>query len=338
MDGAIAGSAPIWTYYGEDPPYDAGSFAAVVTRDASPEGGSSPECAPNARAAWKTLFDWGETKQGRQRIARAMRLCGGVKKLRTKEDVAALADWAQSSWDYLSMGSYPYPSPYILNGEGILPAFPVRVACEHLSQPGLEGEALLSAMAKAVGVFYNFSQALDCYDINAGAGEATKEDSDFWGYQYCTEQFQPFSRDGVHDMFWPQPFDVDAAAEECEKQWGVRPDPMKPTIEWGGRRIESASNIVFSNGLLDPWSPGGVLKSLSDTLIATVIPEGAHHLDLMFSNDDDPESVIKTRQLENEHIRRWIGEARSRKGATQRGAVVLKGKGSWEGSGLNALA
>lgn len=29
LDGAIAGSAPIWTYLAEDPPYDAGSFAKV---------------------------------------------------------------------------------------------------------------------------------------------------------------------------------------------------------------------------------------------------------------------------------------------------------------------
>merc|ERR1719347_2330715 len=30
---------------------------------------------------------------------------------------------------------------------------------------------------------------------------------------------------------------------------------------YGGRNLDSASNIVFSNGLLDPWSSGGVLKS-----------------------------------------------------------------------------
>ncbi len=33
----------------------------------------------------------------------------------------------------------------------------------------------------------------------------------------------------------------------------MTPRPLWATVEWGGRRIESASNIVFTNGLLDPW-------------------------------------------------------------------------------------
>ena len=37
---------------------------------------------------------------------------------------------------------------------------------------------------------------------------------------------------------------------------------------------------VFSNGGYDPWSPGGVLKDLSESVVAVVIPEGAHHLDV----------------------------------------------------------
>lgn len=51
-------------------------------------------------------------------------------------------------------------------------------------------------------------------------------------------------------------------------------------FRYGGRKIDAASNIVFSNGLLDPWHGTGVLQNISDSVIAIIIPEGAHHLDV----------------------------------------------------------
>ena len=34
--------------------------------------------------------------------------------------------------DYMAMGSYPYPSSYILNGDGFLPAYPMREMCKRI--------------------------------------------------------------------------------------------------------------------------------------------------------------------------------------------------------------
>lgn len=61
-----------------------------------------------------------------------------------------------------------------------------------------------------------------------------------------------------------------------------------------------------SNGGLDPWMSGGVTKSLSDSLVAILIPDGAHHLDLRFNNEYDPPSVLLTRKLEMKYFKQWI--------------------------------
>ncbi|DBB07992.1 TPA: hypothetical protein ACH3X3_009367 [Trebouxia sp. C0006] len=308
LDGAIAGSAPIWAFPGEDPPVDSGAFAKIVTRDATPAGGSAKACAGNLRNAWKQLKEWGSNDEGRGHIKEAMQLCPAAN-LSNDDDVDTLAQWAQNAFDYLAMGDYPYPSNYMLNGQGVLPAYPMRAACQPLSQQGMTGSALLEGLHQAVGTFYNFSGHLPCYNYSEGPNPEGEEDSNFWDYQACTEMVMPFSRNGEDDMFWKQPWDLKAFGKQCKEQWGVTPRPYWAQINWGGRKIGTASNIVFSNGLLDPWHGFGVLQNVSDSVVAIVIPEGAHHLDLMFSNAMDPPSVTAARNLERQYMHMWIEEA-----------------------------
>lgn len=54
---------------------------------------------------------------------------------------------------------------------------------------------------------------------------------------------------------------------------------------------------------------GGVTKSLSKSLVAIMINGGAHHLDLRFNNEYDPESVITTRAQEVHYFMKWIKQA-----------------------------
>jgi lysosomal Pro-X carboxypeptidase len=66
---------------------------------------------------------------------------------------------------------------------GELPAYPVRVACEALADPHLEGKALLSAMAAASGVFYNHTHELECFDYKVGPNKESDEDEMLFSYQ-----------------------------------------------------------------------------------------------------------------------------------------------------------
>ena len=184
-------------------------------------------------------------------------------------------------------------------------------------------------MADASGIFYNVT-GIKCYDL------PTDPDFDgIWDYQWCTEMLPQetyFGRDGVHDMFWAEPMDMAAINAHCNSTLGVVPRPDWIAEEFGG--AAAATNIVFSNGLYDPWSSGGVVRNVSTVVVATdngtrtragtartraadgitavIIPEGAHHLDLMFSNAQDPPSVVAARQVELAHIRQWIAAANSK--------------------------
>jgi lysosomal Pro-X carboxypeptidase len=67
------------------------------------------------------------------------------------------------------------------------------------------------------------------------------------------------------------------------------------------------SNIVFSNGALDPWSVFGVLADVSDSVVAVNIPDGAHHLDLMYSRADDSAALRAARAAIMRHVEAWVG-------------------------------
>lgn len=69
----------------------------------------------------------------------------------------------------------------------------------------------------------------------------------------------PMCSNGVEDMFEPSPWNFTKYAETCHKKYNVYPRPQGARVEYGGDRLKAASNIVFSNGLLDPWAGGELL-------------------------------------------------------------------------------
>jgi lysosomal Pro-X carboxypeptidase len=89
----------------------------------------------------------------------------------------------------------------------------------------------------------------------------------------------------------------------------VTPREQWARIGLGGKRIADASNIIFSNGAYDPWSPGGVHTKLNPSIHPILIPSGAHHIDLMFSDPADPPDVTNVRQTELKIIKGWLGDS-----------------------------
>jgi lysosomal Pro-X carboxypeptidase len=322
VDGAIAASAPILSFLGLSPAYDAGSFGELVTFDASAKGGGSDACVARVRASWKLVLALGRSTAGRARLDAIFRLCPSSC-LASEPDAFALAGWVKSELEFLVMGSFPYASSYMLNGDGSLPPFPLREMCRRIDEASERAagsgaapssDSLLAAVRDGVGVFYNYTGsaagAQGCFDLGVTGNNETTADGQRWAWLYCSDMLQPAARDGVADMFYEQPFDLAAVAAGCRARWRVEPRPDWPVTHYGGwAALRAASNIVFTNGELDPWRGGGVTVNVSSTVQSYVIPGVGHHVDLFFSHAADTEPLRAVRAAQIAAVRSWIDAA-----------------------------
>ncbi|KAF6105675.1 prolylcarboxypeptidase [Phyllostomus discolor] len=220
--------------------------------------------------------------------------------LTNSQDVQRLKDWISETWVHLAMVDYPYESDFLQP----LPAWPVKVVCQYLRNPHVSEKELLQNIFQALNVYHNYSGQARCLNMSEAATGSLGTQG--WSYQTCTEMVMPFCTNGIDDMFEPHSWDLKEFSDDCFKQWGVKPRPSWITTMYGGKDISSHTNIIFSNGDLDPWSGGGVTKNITDTLVAITIPDGAHHLDLRASNAFDPTSLLLARSLEVKYMQQWI--------------------------------
>lgn len=290
---ALASSAPILQFHGLVP---SSTFNRIVSEDFKRENQS---CFDHVRKSWRAIEALGSTSNGLASLSEQFRLC------RPLQNTSELNDWLYAAYSFLAMVDYPVPSSFLMP----LPAHPIAEVCKRMDAPPGNSTGLLERIFAGVSVYYNYTgDAGECFDI-----AADPHGMNGWNYQACTEMVMPMSSDPNTSMFKPYEWDEKAYADGCQLSFGVRPRPNWVTTEFGGRDIVDVlqnfgSNIIFSNGLLDPWSGGGVLVDISDSVVALVISDGAHHLDLRAGTPEDPPSVVKQRHKEIAYIRRWLSD------------------------------
>jgi hypothetical protein len=148
------------------------------------------------------------------------------------------------------------------------------------------------------------------------------------------------------DFFWPPAYPrgtnnykdivqrmTPEACSDPDGIFGFSKEPYDPWSSWleayygSGSNMEGHSSIIFSNGLLDPWSAGGVYEEdpwkdppydgpmvqevNQNDVVALIIPNGGHHTDLMYSSESDPKCVTKARTIQRDYLFKWINKFES---------------------------
>ncbi|XP_066377050.1 uncharacterized protein [Miscanthus floridulus] len=293
--GALASSAPILQFDYITP---WSSFSDAVSQDYKSE---SLNCFSVIKATWDVLDERGSNDRGLLELSKLFRACKTVKY------ADSIAGWLQTAFIYTAMVDYPTPANFLMN----LPAYPVKEMCKIID--GFPANAdILEKVFAAASLYYNFTGDQSCNQIEYDDDSSSSLGLSGWGWQACTEMIMPMS-DSNESMFPPSTFSYEERSNTCFQFSGVRPRPHWITTEYGGYKIDKVlkrfgSNIIFSNGMRDPWSRGGVLKNISSSIVALVTEKGAHHLDLRSATKDDPDWVIEQRRQEVEIIQGWIDQ------------------------------
>jgi len=114
----------------------------------------------------------------------------------------------------------------------------------------------------AIGVEYNTTGETKCNNVLVeyypcaditGCGGGDDPNSLSWDYQSCTEIIANIDTNGITDMFPLAPYNFTRLSEYCMAKWNVVPNPTLIPQKYN---FTQATNVIYSNGLIDPWFPG----------------------------------------------------------------------------------
>ncbi|KAG9390610.1 Peptidase S28 [Carpediemonas membranifera] len=277
--GAIASSAPVALFRGISNQYD---FNKIIEADFT--------CSPALRQGMLDIEARGKTATGLAQLSADFKTCKPI------SDSGALIGVISDALAYMAMISYPYPADFLTP----LPGYPNVEACRRADK---HTEPVLAVQA-VVDLYRNYTGTEPCLDV--GGSPTPNLGMSLWNIQACNEMVFPQGSDG--GLFPAESFDMTAYIASCRSDYGIEPRPDHVRHMYGGRRV-GTSNLVFSQGDLDPWTAGCIqpedIPADVDSIVLR-IEGGAHHLDLRSSNPADPASVVHARQVELAHIRKWI--------------------------------
>ncbi|EOA19576.1 hypothetical protein CARUB_v10002667mg [Capsella rubella] len=275
--GALASSAPL-LYFEETLPKH--GYFYIVTKVFKQ---TSKKCHDQIRRSWDEIDIIAAKPAGLSILSKKIKLCNPLK----------------DTYELKSFLSYVYAGTAQYNNN--VYSATVTSVCEAINTTPPR-DLLDQIFAGVVAYAGNIS----CYGFN----QLTNSDR-AWGWQVCSEIVMPIGYNEEDSMFQTRPYNMTSYSEDCQSNYGVIPRPHWITSHYGTQDVKLifrrfGNNIIFSNGLLDPYSVGSVLENISDTVVAITTNNGSHCMDITLKRKDDPDWLVEQREKEVQIIGSWI--------------------------------
>eukprot|EP01083_Nonionella_stella_P198527 728809_1 len=296
---ALGASAPI--FYTSNDLVKSEAYYQVVTNAVKK---ISSSCVDYVKAAYSVLMTSTESE-----IISGIPICSN-----TYTNLDELQALLYEEWANYAMGNYPPATSGMKSACTRIESGSINDGLKiwhRFFQPNLNRNGCLD-MSEYVPMGVNAT--IHCSDLT-GCGSGY--DGESWDYQACSQNIEPFSTNNETDMFPVYEWSMDWLDNHCMSRFKIKASTRQSWMEtefglsspyFENKFAEITSRIIFSNGEQDGWSAGGVLKNMSESLIAIVIPNGAHHSDMRGSSSYDTQDIKDAREQERNILKQWIKE------------------------------
>ncbi|KAL3849604.1 hypothetical protein ACJIZ3_011486 [Penstemon smallii] len=280
--GALASSSPI-LYFDNITPQN--GYYSIVTKDYKEV---SENCYQTIRDSWSIIDKIASNPKGLSILSQRFKTCAPL----TSSN--ELKDYLETMYTVAAQYNTP-------------PNYPVTMVCKGIDEAPKNSDIL----GRIFGGIISYRGNKKCIDTKANNNPS--ETSVGWRWQTCSELVIPIGIGENDTMFPAAPFNLNEYINGCKDLFGVPPRPHWVTTYYGGHDIKLVlrrfgSNIIFSNGLRDPYSSGGVLEDISESLLAVSTINGSHCLDIQSAAKTDPEWLIMQRNVEVKIIEGWLSK------------------------------
>ncbi|CAI5447337.1 unnamed protein product [Caenorhabditis angaria] len=314
VDGVIASSSPS-PDFGDSKPTD---FYKITSRTFIDSG-----CDRKAiEKGWRVMDKLAKTETGRAKLNKIFKLDPKKSLILKEEDVDFLKGYVKEAIIIMAFVDYPYETQFL----GKVPGWSVKKACEKVRKVEKSDDKTVEQLYEIANLYFNYTGDKHFHCVNRNncdGGFSSLGDPLGWLFQVCTEVIRELCSDGPpNDIFWKTcPDTFERKREACYSTFshlGYKKSMFHPNIvthNYGLSTMPTATNIIFTNGYLDPWSGYGYSKKnvLKGPIKSIILKTGAHHYDLRGAHELDTKEVKQVRIFEKNEIKKWIKEKKIKK-------------------------